>query len=236
MKGRTTVRKIVSAFTGVTMMFAVGLAAGCGPDGSGNLSSNGPNTDGWGNPIPVGPDGQESCAVPSGRPVVDPPYTAGRPHDVKPGNSWIVFGFSVRALPQEGQQHPLPGEAPYDYCVPIAVHVYTRSGEADTLQIDDVGFSAGPFDFVTDTPWIGRFLGLQYDPTEERFQGRPPTYEVHLLAKYQRERDFAHTEEPLALSCSILIDGAAINTDLAMMPGRDTVECVFKSNDYWRLY
>jgi hypothetical protein len=232
MKGRTTVRKIVSAFTGVTMMFAVGLAAGCGPE---NLSSNGPNTDGWGNHIATGPDGTEACAVPSGRPVVDAPYTGGRPKDVLPGNSWIVFELTVRAMPpDEGRDALTPVTA--DFCVPVNVHVYTRPGEADTAQIDQVGFESGPFDFVTTTPWTGRYVALQYNPAEERFQGRPPAYEIHLQARYDLERDMMSPEAPEALACTIRINGAPVAFDLAVMPSRQAVECVLKGNDGWHPY
>lgn len=233
-------RKIVRALVGVTMVFAVGLAAACGPTGA---SSNGAGTDGWGNPIPTDAAGQAVCAVPSGpaRPPV--PYMGGRPADVRPGNSWVVFELTARAVAPGLGSITTPTTA--DYCIPINVHVYTRPGEADTVQIDDVGFEAGPFDFVTTTPWNGRYVALQYDPTDERFAGRPPAYEVWLNVNYDRARDegfagdnsLAESGEPVALGCAIRTDlGTAMAADMAELPGRTAVECVLKSNDGWHPY
>jgi hypothetical protein len=217
------------------MAFAVGLAAtGCGP-----LSSNGPNTDAWGNPIPVDAIGNPSCAVPSGPAVAPAPYFGGRPADVKPGNSWVVFELNARALPPDQGKDGPNSYITADYCIPINVHVYTSPGEADTVQIDEVGFRAGPFDLVTTTPWTGRYVGLQYDPTDERFAGRPPSYEVHLQVRYDRDRDFGATADPEALSCTIRIGVGMTNPiayDIAMMPERTAVECVLKSNEGWNLY
>jgi len=227
-------RKIVRALVGVAMVFAVGLAAAC-TTGPGGLSSNGPGTDSWGNPIPTGPDGTEACAVPSGpaRPPV--PYLGGRPRDVLPGNSWVVFELTSRAV-APGDNDPLSATVA-DYCVPINVHVYTRPGEADTVQMDQVGFEAGPFDFVTTTPWTGRYVALQYDPTEERFAGRPPSYEVHLQVRYDRDRDLGNPNEPVALGCGIRTDnGTAVAIDVAQLPVRIAVECVLKSNEGWHTY
>jgi hypothetical protein len=154
---------------------------------------------------------------------------------VVPGNSWIVFELTARAVAPGAGNALDPTVA--DYCVPINVHVYSRPGEADTVQIDEVGFEAGPFDFVTTTPWTGRYIALQYDPTEERFAGRPPSYEVHLQVRYDRERDLGNPVEPVALGCAIRIDsGQPIAVDLAQLPSRTAVECVLKSNEGWHLY
>jgi hypothetical protein len=243
-------RKIVSALVGVAMVFAVGLAAGCGPLPE-SSSSDEPesNVDFWGNPIAKDDNGDPACAVKSGAPVPPGgvPYVGGRPRDVRPGNSWIVFELTARALP------PAPGGSgtgfePYafDYCVPIAVHVYTRPGEADTVQLDEVGFEAGPFDFTTTTPWTGRYVALQYDPTDERFAGRPPAYEVHLQVAYDQARDegpmgdhsSVYSGDPTALACAIRIAGVgnAVAYDLAQIGQRNAVECVLRSNDGWHTY
>lgn len=214
-------------------MVALLSTSACGP--AGQLSSEGPGTDSWGNPISSGPDGTEACAVPSGPPVLPKPYVGGRPRDIVPGNSWIVFELTARAVAPGMGNVFNPTVA--DYCVPINVHVYTRPGEADTAQIDEVGFEAGPFDFVTTTPWAGRYVALQYDPTEERFRGRPPAYEVHLQVRYDRERDFGNRDEPVALGCAIRADrGAPLAADLAELPARTAVECVLKGNEGWHPY
>lgn len=224
-------RKIVGALLGVAMVFAVGCAAGAP-----NPSSNGPGTDGWGNPIPVDAGGGAACAVPSGPAVGPVPYIGGRPADVRPGNSWVVFELTSRAVNPD-MVDPL-GVTTADYCVPINVHVYTRPGEADTAQMDEVGFEAGPFDFATTTPWVGRYVALQYDPTEERFAGRPPSYEVHLQVRYDVDRDQSSgNPPPMALGCAIRTDtGASLAIDMAQLPGRTAVECVLRGNEHWHPY
>lgn len=223
-------RKIVSALMGVMMVFAVGA---CAPVAGG--SADEPAVDFWGNPVPKDDAGQAACAVPSGPAVKAPlPYTGGRPADVLPGNSWVVFELTSRALPPGGG--PLDTYAA-DYCTPINVHVYTRPGEADVVRIDQVGFEAGPFDFITTTPWVGRYVALQYDPTEERFQGRPPSYEVHLLVRYDVDRDRTNADVPTALACTIrTANGTAISMDIARITDRPNVECVLKGNEGWQLY
>lgn len=232
-------RKIVRALVGVAMVFAVGLAAACGPIPS---SSNGPNTDGWGNPLTTDDGGAEACATAQGPAVAPVPYVGGRPPGVLPGNSWVVFELTVRAVPPGADGALSPTVA--DYCVPINVHVYTRAGEADTVIVPG-GFEPGPFDFVTTTPWSGRYVALQYDPTDDRFQGRPPVYEVHLQVNYDRARDegfagensLVENGDPVALGCAIRSDdGTAFAIDLAQLPGRTAIVCKLKSSDGWHPY
>lgn len=183
-----------------------------------------------GNPIE---ENAASCAVPR---VPSTSYSydpsgSERPADVRPGNSWIVLELEVKALS--------PGDLNTEYCVPIGVHVYNRTGEADTITINDGGVEPGPFDFTASTPWTGRYVALQYDPTEERFAGRPPMYEVHVAATYLRERDFnAHDvgAEPVAIECRIRIHGASVAEDFVMMGDRDNVSCTFRGNDFWQHY
>jgi hypothetical protein len=189
-----------------------------------------PGHDFWGNPEPTAtpvPEFDATCAAPdadAAQAAFDP---AGfdRPPGVRPGNSWIVVGLEVTALSPDG----LDG-----YCVPIAVHLYNRSGEADVIRINSLGVEPGPFDFITTTPFVGRYMALQYDPTEERFQGRPPVYEFHVDATYLQERDLFNTDRPVALRCAITIWGAAVVADITPVAVRSNVSCTFSGNDHWQ--
>lgn len=96
-----------------------------------------------------------------------------------------------------------------------------------------MGVEPGPFDFITTTPFVGRYMALQYDPTLERFQGRPPVYEFHVNGTYLQERDLLNTQRPVALRCAITIRGATVVADLAVVADRSTVQCTFSGNDYW---
>ena len=228
-------RKLASALmVGVTMLVAT---MGCtGTTGNGGASPA--RTDFWGNEIPADTpnDSSADCPVVAVPPI--PPHQAPyRPSDVRPGYAWIAIETEVRALGMGTGGDELDNE----FCVPIIVHVYNRSGEADTLSLNGLGFESGPFDFVADTPWAGRWVALQYDPTEQRFQGRPPTYEVHLDATYDGDRDAwagSVAIRPLQLSCALKIDGATIVREtVPIQRGVTTgVQCTFRSNDYWKRY
>jgi hypothetical protein len=201
------VRKILAASTA-----AVLTLTGCG-------------TDFWGNPTPEpSDDGSKCVAGPVAPPPPFDPAAQERPSGVTPGNSWIVFELEVRALSPAGSN---------DYCVPVAVHVYTRSGEADTVALDSKGMVAGPFDLRTTTPWTGRYVALQYDPTDERFAGRPPAYEVHLDATYLADRDTLNEVAPRALRCAIKLRGATVATDLVVVAAGSNVRCELRGNDAW---
>lgn len=213
---RTFPKLIIMSMMGVVVMT---LTTGCGG-----------GTDFWGNPKPTDtpmPHFDDTCAAPDADPAqaAFDPMGHERPPGVRPGNSWIVVGLEVRALSPGGSG---------DYCVPIAVHLYNRSGEADALPLNDMGVEPGPLDFVTTTPFVGRYMALQYDPTEERFAGRPPNYEFHLDATYLEERDAFNTERPVALRCAMTIWGAVIISDLAPVKERRSVSCSFAGNDHWQ--
>lgn len=195
-----------------------------------------PGTDFWGNPIPSEtpvPEFDATCAAPEADPSqawYDPNWSHARPGSVRPGNSWIVVGIEVRAL------SPL-GDA--EWCAPIAVHVYNGSTEADALVIDGNGLQAGPRDFITTTPFVGRYMALQYDPTEERFAGRPPMYDFQIEATYLHERDVFGDQlgRPKALRCAITYEGATIVQNMALVSdGAQFVTCRFTGNDHWRIW
>lgn len=194
------------------------------------LTACSPGSDLWGNPrtteTPT-PRFDDVCAAPDADPAqaAFDPRGHERPPNVRPGNSWIVVGLDVRALSPDGSG---------DYCVPIALHLYNRSGEADTLTLDSNGVETGPFDFTTTTPFVGRYMALQYDPTEERFAGRPPNYEFHLDARYLEDMDVFNTARPVALRCAITIWGAGVVSDLALVSERRNVSCMFAGNDHWQ--
>lgn len=226
-------RRFVSALmVGVTML----VMTGCGVPMAGN-GAEPARTDFWGNEIPADtPDDSGACPNAVVPPI--PPHQAPyRPADVRPGNAWIAVELEVRALGMGIGGDVLDNE----FCVPVIVHVYNRSGEADTLSLNGLGFESGPFDFVSSTPWGARWVALQYDPTEQRFQGRPPTYEIHLDTTYDGERDIwtgSVAIKPLQLSCALKIDGATIvRQTVPIERGVTTgVQCTFRSNDYWKHY
>lgn len=184
----------------------------------------------WGNPTPTAtplPEFDATCAAPNADPAqaTFDPADFNQPPGVRPGNSWIVVGLEVRALSPDGSG---------DYCVPVAVHLYNRSGETDVIRVNSLGVEPGPFDFITTTPFVGRYMALQYDPTEERFVGRPPAYEFHIDATYLQERDLFNTQRPVALRCAIMIWGAAVVADLTPMAVRPNVSCTLSGNDHWQ--
>jgi len=192
------------------------------------LLPTGCDTDFWGNPIPGPSDDGTKCV--NAEPVAPPPpvdpASETRPPGVADGNSWIIFELEVRALGTDSDR---------DYCIPVAVHIYTRSSEADAVALDSRSMVVGPFDILTTTPWTGHYVALQYDPRLERFQGRPPAYEVHLDATYLDDRDIYVTGNPppRALRCGIRIRGALVAQDIAVVADRSNVRCELRSNDYW---
>lgn len=210
-------RKIATLL--LTGVFAVTTMAGCGPV---------PEKDFWGNPIPA--SDPQHCAVRTG-PAVPDSYLFDaskhqRPKAVRPGNSWVVIAYELRALPA-GQ---LSGRA-FDYCIPVDVHVYAQPGEADVTVYGVDSFDVGPFDFHVQTPWLGRYIFLQYDPTDGRFADRPPSYKITFSAKYVVERD-PNPAEPFALGCKLKIDGGIHAQDIAIIGKRDQVECVLTANTF----
>ena len=201
---------------GMVTSLALGVA-GCAPGGD--------NIDFWGNPVP-GPSAEPTCAVPTMAPP--PPYdpsSGRRPPDIAPGYSWLVFELEVMAISTGGDIY---------FCVPVGMYAYARSAEAYTVNTNPR--VAGGMEWVATTPITRQYLSLQYDPTEERFAGRPPEYEVHVSATYLRERDEFNTEMATAMRCAIKIDGATVATDLVLTRDHDTVSCTLKSNSGWHHY
>jgi hypothetical protein len=146
-----------------------------------------------------------------------------------------VFELTVLAVGMKGE---LGSAEDYNYCIPVAVHVYTRSGETDAVSLDNMGFEPGPYDLITTTPWQGEFVALQYDPTDPRFVGRPPDYAVYLNSIYLSERDMVNQATPMALRCSIWNRGVEIvkHEVSVSSPGSGLVSCGLIDNRYWNLY
>ena len=198
------------------------------------------STDFWGNPDPSPTNTEitidDVCAAPEADSVqgqFDPATGQGRPGDVRPGNSWIVVGIQVHAAAEEDITHRV-----VQACVPIDVHVYNRTREADAALLNHIGVEPGPFDFKTTTPFVGRYMAAQYDPTDERFAGRPPTYEFHVEARYAVERDVFTSQRPIAIRCAITINGATIVSSLSTLKAAEggLVQCVFTGNEHWNHY
>jgi hypothetical protein len=206
----------------LTGVFAVTtlMLAGC--------AGSEPPKDFWGNP--VDPGDPQHCAVPSG-PAVPPdillnPRAHQRPKSVRPGNSWVVIEYELRALPAT-----LNGGTGFEYCVPADVHVYAQPGDADVTVYGVDSFDVGPFDFAVQTPWIGRFIFLQYDPNDGRFASRPPSYKITMDAKYVPEKD-VQSIPPFALGCKLKIDGGIRAQDIAIIQQRSQVQCKLTANTY----
>lgn len=208
-------RKIVSLL--LTGVFAVIALTGCGPERP---------KDFWGNPIGGDP---QACAVPTGPPVPPDvllnPSVHERPKGVLEGNSWVVIEYEVRALPGN-----LDDPIGYEFCVPADIHVYAMPGDADVQAYGVNSMDVGPFDFHVQTPWIGRFIFLQYDPREERFAQRPPTYKITMDAKYVREKHLG--ADPFALACKLKIDGGIMAQDIAIIAQREQASCSLTGNTY----
>jgi hypothetical protein len=209
-------RKIATLLMGALMVTAT--LAGCAQ----------PPKDFWGNP--VDPKDPQHCAVSTG-PAVPPdillnPSVHQRPKEVREGNSWVVIEYELRALPPE-----IGEGSGFEYCVPADVHVYAQPGDADVQAYGVNSMDVGPFDFAVQTPWIGRFIFLQYDPREERFAQRPPSYKITMEAKYAREKD-TRTIEPFALACKLKIDGGIMAQDIALIATRNQVSCSLTGSTY----
>jgi len=184
----------------------------------------------WGNPVPT-PE-PASCAVPTLAPP--PPYDPSsdqRPPGVTPGFSWLSFEIRVEAVSAGGD---------INFCVPVSVYAYALSGEPDTITLNRAGLPAEANTFPAITPMHDKYMSLQYDPTEERFAGRPPSYEVHVTANYVRERDHINTLENnpyMMLICTIRIGGAPVVREYIFISSEDpggAVSCTLKGNSGWR--
>lgn len=215
--------KLTTALMGVTM--AVVLAACVAPSGDGPTR----DLDFWGNPIEA--VDETTCEIV--RPPAPPydPATDTRPPDVTPGFSWMTYEIEVEALSADGNLTRL--------CVPVEAYAYSASGEPDTLTLNRAGLPAGAVTWTTVTPIRGEYLALQYDPTEERFTGRPPEYEVHISAKYLPALDEVADRGPFMLVCTIRVAGAPVRREPVVVNGEDeltTASCTLTGNTGWRLY
>lgn len=210
-------KKVMAAVMGIVTFASV---TGCG------------DVDFWGNvipdPTPTEVPVQDTCATGLGQPPpAYDPYTNIRPADVRPGNSWLVVELEVRALDPIGKDP--------DYCIPIGVHVYSRPGDADTILLGHNGMEPGPFDFISATP-MTRLVGIQYDPTEPRFEVNAPHYEVHLDAVYLEERDGFNVGQPMAFRCALKIRGATVALDSTLVTDRTSVTCTLTGNEHWNRF
>lgn len=194
----------------------------------------GGSTDFWGNPAPSQrPAADAICDQPTlvpGFHRADDGDVNGwhqRPSDVAPGNNWVLLGVSVRALATndlEGMHNR--------FCAPIRVHIELSALEHDVDLARHPGGRS--YDIEATTPWENHYIPVDYNPAEERFQGRPPYYRITVTATYLGERDvfLKSPDVPIALGCEIKLMGASVSTDLATLPGISTVECEFVSNSF----
>lgn len=154
--------------------------------------------DWFGNP-PPGEDLPHQCSVPEGihldGSVLD--RARDKPLSTPPLNNWVNYGLQVKAL--DASMHN-------DLCVPIHVTYKKRVLDPD-LVINGVSPEGVTYDFWTTSPWQG-YVYLDYDPTDERMAGRPPTYQIDLEASYVPVADDLNAGKPIALGCYIQIIGA----------------------------
>lgn len=163
------------------------------------------------------------------------PYHGARPPDVKPGNKWVVLELTVFAFGNQEQELENPGYD-FEYCVPVAIHVLTTTAESDAVVLDNGNLPVGAYDYITTTPWLDRWVALQYDPTDQRFAGRPPKYEVYLEATYLPERDELKQAEPAALRCGIWWKGLEVVHATAFLVDQQYVQCRYRDNQFWNDY
>lgn len=221
---------IAAATTATLLLVTTGCAAGGDADGG---------IDFWGNPI--------SCRLPAYEepfPTRGPGAESltGRPIETPEGWGWMVFYFEVLGIASNGTSMD------NRFCIPVDIHIFGTAGEADLAMLNPMGEPVTPDAHASTTPWFGRFA-IQYDPTDPRFAGRPPTYEIHLDAAYEPARDIQVTQNPTfgpetratGIGCRILvnttwgggpIETAAMAQDVGIFPRKTTSTCVYRDNKY----
>jgi hypothetical protein len=184
------------------------------------LSACSPGVDFWGNPVPSDePQGAATCAQPEAPPPSDP--NLDKPADTPPGHNWVTYGLSVVALSQDLDAN---------YCIPVEVS-YTKSVTDPDLAVDNRRNLPATVTLTTSTPWL-EFVSFDYDPTLERFQGRPPTYKIELTATYLAKNDRFDLASHLALACRIHILGAPVVQDIATPPNRFVCQVQLTNNRF----
>ncbi len=221
-------RPLVIAAATTTLSLSLSACTGIG----GGLSSSDdgmppipagvtPGVDWFGNPPPDSDPIDPSCEVPA----VAPPRAAvagnpelSRPINTPPGHNWITYGIVVNALSQNMYN---------DLCVPVHIVVTRNTSEPDSQVLGHENY-----EFWTHTPWMG-VISFDYDPTLDRYQGRPPHYQIIVRADYQSEYDQFKNPggiAPVAIGCVIRLNGAAI-AGLPIVPG-GTCETEFNDNRF----
>lgn len=203
------------------------LSACTGPVG-GDDGQDGSSIDFWGNE--VNPSDPLACDVGEASPPAPPipgsvfdPAGRMKPADTPPGNNWVVLGLSVVALSPEMQNN---------YCIPVHVTYEKRTAEPD-IFINGKGVVVTK-EFYTTTPWQG-YVSFDYDPTLERFQGRPPMYEVVLKAVYVPIADAFNGDKPVGLGCHIKLFGANVASDIVVPLDSGGVCTTSIVNNYFNL-
>jgi hypothetical protein len=176
---------------GVTIL-AIASTAACTPM---NPSSNGPDSDFFGNPAPT------SCAVNGGSvPPLPPAPPLG---EVPAGWRNVEIEIEVGAI----------GTNKYggisQVCIPFDAQLYGRADEAELVFVEGGKAVVTPWNGVRATPW--RMVAyLQYNPA-----ARPSlvNWQLDLLASFNPLRPdnppMDPTWAPLRFFCNVLVDGKA---------------------------
>lgn len=173
----------------------------------------------WGNPVPSDEPGTPTCTTSEAPPPSDPDLD--KPADTPPGHNWVTYGLSVIALSRDGNRN---------YCAPVEIS-YTKSVTDPDLVVDNRRNLPSTVTLTTGTPWV-EWVSFDYDPTLERFQGRPPTYKIELMATFLPDLDQFALEDVVALACRIHILGAPAVQDIAMPPNRFVCKVELANNRF----
>jgi hypothetical protein len=166
------------------------------------FSSNGPNTDFWGNPLPVkAPPGADPDAVGNSA-GCDVPKTEQEP---APGYEDKARYARIRTIVFAFRGDPnTPLLCRYGQLAPIGLHYYVGSNLPGTLQIQDNKTGAplaNPYDrAATATPWEN-LVSIPYTLKE----GPVTTVDVSVIASYEPDGtdDYAH---PVQFGCAIFAE------------------------------
>jgi hypothetical protein len=166
----------------------------------------------WGNPINTPEPPPKTCKVPGSDPLTDP--VLRKPAGTPPDNRWITYELSVQAVN--------PVNRSTEFCVPIYV-IYRRKVSDPDLLINGTMRSEEIIQGYATTPWR-TYVSFDYDPTIERFQGRPPQYEIEMEANYLTEIDGFNKLTAMGFACTIRVGGVGVVQDLKT-PRGEPVTC-----------
>jgi hypothetical protein len=187
------------------------------------FSSNGDNTDFFGNPLAVDPPPGTDQDVVGNSAGCDVPKTEQEP---APGYESKAKYARIRTIVFAFRGNPsTPLLCRYGQLAPIGLHYYVSSNLTGTLQIQDNKTGAplaNPYDrAATATPWEN-LVSIPYSLKE----GPVNTIDVSVIASYEPDGtdDYAH---PVTLGCAIFAEHMLVLRTLIPVdsPHTKTVQC-----------